>query len=119
MLQSQILRIGWLLSVGLVVALSLLPNASPPSSIPDSDKIAHFIAYSWLSGLAYMAWPRNRAWTRAWIALGLGIALEFCQMLVPQRSFSVFDMLANASGVAFGWWLCSRLLHKVKIGRAA
>lgn len=119
MLQSRTLRIAWLLSVGLVVALSLLPDAAPPSSIPDSDKVCHFIAYSWLSGLAYMAWPRNNAWVLAWAALGLGIALEFCQLMVPGRSFSVFDMLANASGVAFGWWLGSRLLHKVKLGRAA
>lgn len=98
--------------MALVLVLSVLPKAAPPLGIPQSDKIAHCVAYAWLAGLAAVAWKGDGASARIWAALAMGIGLEFVQMLVPGRFFSLLDMAANVTGLALGWWLGARMAHR-------
>lgn len=47
----------------------------------------------------------KRQW---WWAIGfslMGIVLEVLQGMGGHRTFDYVDMLANATGVAMGWWL--------------
>ena len=56
-------------------------------------------------------YARRIAFAVAFITMG--VALEFLQGMTGYRTFDVFDMLANAVGVALGW-----LIGKyVRIGR--
>lgn len=93
----------------LVTVLSLIPKAAPPMDFPQSDKVAHCIAYAWLAGLAAVAWSGKSASARGWGALALGIGLEVAQSFVPGRFFSFLDMGANALGAGAGWWLGTRM----------
>jgi len=54
-----------------------------------------------LFAAAYVS-PRTRAVCAAGFIL-MGIAIEFLQRMTGYRTFDVFDMLANAVGVALGW----------------
>jgi VanZ family protein len=97
----------WIVSLLLVVIGSLLPAGSPVvrvvAKLPVSQKVLHFLAYTWLALLALLAF-RSRSLAVA-AALGmilLGVTLEFGQRLVPGRSFEIRDMFINGFGVLTG-----------------
>jgi VanZ family protein len=79
---------------------------SPPEGI--TDKHEHVFFYGILGALALRAFS-NAAWSRVTMrtsmaavvfAAGYGVTLEFCQRLVPNRSYEVLDMIADAVGAA-------------------
>jgi VanZ family protein len=96
------LALGWAWAAA-IVWLSLTP--SPPTiDIEQGDKLGHFLAYGilmfWFCRL-YAA-PRTRlGYALGFVALGVG--LEFAQRALGYRSFELFDMGADALGVALGW----------------
>ena len=96
----------WATSVAMVIGLSLYPKLELPYEFNNADKIAHLLAYLWLSALPFFAFRTIRAaLAGAWGMVPLGIGLEFAQSYVPGRSFSVADMIADCLGVALGIWL--------------
>jgi hypothetical protein len=97
--------IGWAL-IALVVYLSL--TSSPPEVLEFAfaDKVKHLLAYSVLMGWFGQLYPsvkQQAFW--AFIFCLLGIMMEFGQDWGGQRTFDVFDMLANGCGVLLAWWL--------------
>lgn len=86
-----------------VILLSLLPLSGIDA--PDnSDKIAHFTAYSGLGAFAYFIARSFK--TRLFLfvfVIVLGVLLEGLQMAIPGRGFSYFDIVANAAGAIFGF----------------
>ncbi len=98
--------IGWLLVVA-ICYLSLM--ASPPGMDIDlkySDKLGHFISYFFL-----MFWfaqlYKTPAFRIAYILFFsvMGAGLELMQGLGGVRFFEYSDMLANTTGVLFGWFI--------------
>ncbi|MGQ9424974.1 VanZ family protein [Gilvimarinus sp. F26214L] len=85
---------------GWATYLSLVPS---PGEVFTTvwDKLLHVLAWSVLTFSLRIAWPVPRfPW---WAALGLflySVLVESLQHLVPERSFSVEDLLANGLGVA-------------------
>ncbi len=110
------LGLGWLFVVA-VIYVSLTP--SPPTlGVEGEDKLGHFSTYLLLT-LWFAQLYERRAhlwWALAW--LGLGVALEIVQGMTAYRSFEYADMLANSSGVLFGWLLggtpCALLLQRAE-----
>lgn len=49
------------------------------------------------------AYDRTKRPTIALALFALGVGLEFMQMLVPYRTASGADALANAMGIGLGW----------------
>ena len=101
-----ILRLLWLIAVGVVVLFSLLPSSSPALQAVDAlqvnDKVEHLCAYA---GLAFLPVLHERWRTFLLIALaliGMGIGLEFGQLLSDGRQFEVADMVADGYGVLAG-----------------
>ena len=93
------LGFGWLL-IGLVVYLSLSPDPEDIVEFAYSDKIKHLLAYGVLMGWFAQLYPTMKYqlfW--ALVFCLLGVAMEFGQGWGGQRTFDVFDMLANGSGV--------------------
>jgi VanZ family protein len=76
----------------------------PTIDVDQGDKLSHFAAYGLLMFVFCQIYDQRR--TRLVYAagfIGMGVALEFLQGMTGYRTFDVFDMLANAVGVALGW----------------
>ena len=111
---NSIVRTLWILSIFLVVFLSLSPKIDIPLEFNESDKIAHLIAYLWLAVLPFFAFSPPAALMGALCMAPLGIGLEFAQKLVPGRSFSFGDMLANIVGISLGIWIAGMIKKRLK-----
>jgi VanZ family protein len=67
--------------------------------------VGHVAAYGLLAVCGAVAFPRREpVWSIGLGLLLLGSALEFAQILIPGRTFSLIDLAANAGGVALGLW---------------
>lgn len=109
---------GWLI-VGAIIVLSLTPDQPHIGELRMNDKAGHLLAYAigmgWFAALYPTAAQRARY---ALFFIALGITLEFIQGLTPRREFEITDMLADAIGVALGFWLRQPLLKPVDRGLA-
>lgn len=99
---------GWLLLIAGVVAGSLLPSSALPApSFSGIDKVEHLGAYALLSAYAVLLFAP--AYVHVLAACGLvalGMSLEGAQAaLTASRLADPADMVANALGVALGWWV--------------
>jgi VanZ family protein len=101
-----------LLAVSSGITYLSLKSVSQHSTIHVNDKVGHFIAYAIFSLNALIVWRRKQ--TKFKISLGLtligyGLLMEILQGFVPGREVSVFDLLANSTGVGIGYLLFNRL----------
>ena len=82
-------------------------SLGPFSVLPQSVWL-HFISYGGLAGLlAYANYHRCRSPRRYLLVIfavtvGIGLGIELIQLAYPTRTFSVFDILTNASGALVG-----------------
>lgn len=112
----QLILISYIL---LVIFLSLIPTAALVSGMP-SDKLAHFLAYGVMGGLAYLSVESKAKKAYLFIIIiSLGAVLEVLQFFIPGRSTSFFDMIANTLGAAMGyitiWLVMSVVLNKLNL----
>ncbi|MFM1853072.1 MAG: hypothetical protein RL164_390 [Bacteroidota bacterium] len=101
-------RITWIMTVIGIIILSLLPPANLNGQLIGNDKIGHHFAYAILSlnsMLVFQRWPK---WLLMFTMITFGIFLEFGQGLIPGREPSIYDALANTSGVMVGIIIYSR-----------
>ena len=93
--------------VSLIFVLSAQPGLHPPLQFQNSDKLAHLFEYGllgWLLVRALRATLPARSWmftSMLAIGVGLGIAAgdEIFQSFVPNRDSTVFDWLADGTGL--------------------
>lgn len=95
------LRIILILCALSIAYLSLMPAYTVTIS---NDKLGHLIAYAVLTTIIGLVWYPNLKSFGIGVLLALlyGVLIEFAQHFIPGRSLSVYDMLANASGVLIG-----------------
>jgi VanZ family protein len=95
--------------VSLIFVLSAQPGLRPPVTFQNSDKVAHLIEYGVL-GLLLVRALRATLPSRSWLftsmlAIGLGLGIgagdEYFQSFVPGRDSTVFDWLADGTGLTF------------------
>jgi VanZ family protein len=101
-MRAACIGIGWAM-VAAIVWLSLTP-APPSIDVPQGDKLGHLLGYGTIMFWFGQLYVTRRA--RVAYALGfaaMGVALELTQRELGYRSYEVFDMYANALGVALGW----------------
>lgn len=92
-----------LTAIATYLLLTPLPGAVFQSS---NDKLLHVIGWMGLTLSLRIAWPTLRFHYWAVMAVFLySVLLELLQNLVPQRHFSVLDLLANGAGVILGYIL--------------
>ncbi|MCA9132455.1 MAG: VanZ family protein [Planctomycetales bacterium] len=101
-----------------------LPSTAMPA-LRSSDKICHGIAFAGLSFLLAWALPKRTAplkhlgWA-AVLALGYGCVDEFTQNFIPGRTCDIWDVAADAVGVACGlllYLIARQLLIQHRLGR--
>lgn len=120
---------GAIAVAAIIVYFSLLttPPAKPvdPSIGAFWDKKLHLVAYGTLGlSLIYATAARrgghaNRVPLSIGVAVVLGVSVELIQGPLPERYFSLADMLANALGalLASGWFLIETRLEYVPFSR--
>lgn len=94
------------LAVGILV-LALQPQGSSPPLLLHIDKLAHAGAFAALALVG--ARTGLRPWPLALLLLAYGVAIEVAQgVFTTTRDASAADVLADAAGIALGWWLLRR-----------
>jgi len=91
----------WLLLFGCLM-LSLMPQ--PPEAFDlASDKLWHALAYLVLYLSCRCAYRQRLGHASCFaLLLGFSLLIEVLQHFVPNREFSLLDMLANAAGLGLG-----------------
>ena len=92
---------AWI-ALGALVWLSVTPRP-PALDLPQGDKLQHLAAYALLT-FWFVQLPVSRAgrWRNALALAAFGVSMEFVQLAIGYRTFSVWDMAANTLGVAVG-----------------
>ncbi len=109
------LSLGWLLIV-LTVFLSLMPSLPQVMDFNQGDKLEHLLAYTILMLWFAQIFERH---LHLWLGLGfiaMGASLEIIQGLGGHRTFEYSDILANTTGVSFGWLLAKTRMANCLIG---
>jgi VanZ family protein len=106
--------VAWATLIFIVSGRSRVPVPLPGGT----DKVAHFAAYVVLG--AALAWAGARrkvpGWLLAVLGAAYGVSDELHQMLVPGRSPSVFEWMADAAGSAVGVALFLPLFMRLASG---
>ena len=90
-----------LFMVSIVLFSWQLLTPAPAVQVGGNDKLYHAMGFTWLAFSADMAWwTQGRYWLLKALPLaGYGLLTECIQYFVPGRSFSIYDWLADCSGV--------------------
>jgi VanZ family protein len=96
-------RLGvFIAAVAVILYMTLAPNKDVPGSEMIWDKAAHSIAFGLLVVVGLLM-STHRRWAVVLAVLGLGIAIEIAQGLMPYgRQGDWRDALADAIGVGVG-----------------
>lgn len=97
--------------------MALTPDPGIALDFPQGDKLLHAFTFTCLMGW----WGNIHQGRRgrigcALLCLGFGVFIEFAQWLDPPRDADVFDVLADAVGVALAWMLLKTPLADVLAG---
>ena len=107
-MKKHIYLISFVLFTSLVITMSSIPDLHTPH-IPDKlapDKIAHFIQY-FIFAFLYYKFRASRGFAKkevlielTFLGIMISIANELYQTMIPGRTFSWWDAMANLSGFA-------------------
>lgn len=112
----MLLPVAMVYTVVLVIASVVNLNNVPSLGSSFDDKIYHFIAYLVLAFLwtTYFK-PSHKRHTNTIVfvsVIAFGVVLELIQhQLNPNRTYDVYDLMANCLGVLFG----TLIVHKFNI----
>jgi VanZ family protein len=107
----------------LVLAFSVAPISLSLPGIGPTDKITHFLEYAGLMWLLVhaAAWGRSVTWRLRFallaVCVGLGLAIELVQSMLPWRAAELGDALANTAGALVALWLTERLPYPLGVVR--
>ena len=117
---SRCNTVGFRLTLALALLVATLFMLTPqPVPLPEAlwgDKLAHLATFLLLAFLVDASWPERGFDLPKWgFLLGYGVLIELLQMQVPNRVFSLGDLVANAAGVALYALVISRVLRNRSI----
>ena len=99
---SKFAKIAFFIGLITIIALSLLPHETTPET-GMWDKLNHALAYGVLAVLGGFGFKGRRSLLMVGIGLVvLGAGLELAQSVIPDRTGSTYDVLANFVGIVIG-----------------
>ncbi len=101
----------WLLALFSLV-MALLPQPPSISGYQFSDKFNHMLAFSVLTTVARLAWPRASLWVPVLLLSLYGAAIEGLQMIPAlHRDADLRDWVADGIAIACGALLAQLLIY--------
>jgi len=91
----------WILLFSLLF-LTLTPTPPNPIKFTHIDKIYHFIGFSAFSFVFRFSFIKKSTLFILFYSILLGVAVEVAQLFVPNRGFSLMDMIADGIGSVVG-----------------
>ena len=85
-----------------LIVISYLTTTSLSGSAVGNinDKLSHFLAFFTLAFLIDFSFPKKDfGYMKFFELLSYGFLIEIIQYFIPYRSFSLYDMLANGTGL--------------------
>lgn len=85
-----------------LIIISYLTTASLSGTIVGdiNDKFSHFLAFFTLAFLIDFSFPkRDFGYLKFFELFSYGLLIEIIQYTIPYRSFSLYDLLANGTGL--------------------
>lgn len=106
-------RCHWLVGYLMLatVFIGSVVNSDMPAAdyLPTGDKILHALAYAILAGWFAQIIPAGRYLNLGRALFAYGAVIELTQGLLPHRSASIGDLLANLTGITCALFICSYL----------
>jgi len=94
----------------IILGLSVMP---PSESIFPTDKVVHCMMFAVCGFLVCRAWLLTSVvWIVFVMLVGFAGMTEVIQMVVPGRSGSAMDWLADGVGIVLGFWWYQRFSQK-------
>lgn len=101
----------------LVTWQALSPQPMEPTQLIN-DKLGHALVFLMLAALTDHAYATTHFnWTKTLWLLAYGLAIESLQHYIPERHFSLLDLLADAAGIAV-YWLFALFIFKRTLTKA-
>jgi VanZ family protein len=120
---SKYTRWGLFLYLITLVTVSVMPLGNASKELTDitvirirGDYLLHMLVYLPMISLMLLSFPKWK-WGMVVIALGLGVGLEYLQMLLSYRAFNINDLVANLGGVVIGGGIFAFRLKDGETGR--
>jgi len=125
---SKILKLIFHISVLSLIILSLYPGSlagyvfyddfsQQPNLIgnPFGTTLNHFISYLYVSLLGFFLYLKKETFHKLFYSLlFLAIILEVLQLIVPNRSYQLIDLIGNILGVIVAYFLIKIYLLFIK-----
>jgi VanZ family protein len=111
--QNNIITFRLALTVALIVVMHLATTQMNYPVVENmNDKVNHILAFYVLGFLADFSFPRKKlGFSKVLPLLGFGLFIEVIQYFLPYRSFSLYDLAADAAGLAVYWLSLPALKH--------
>ncbi len=117
--RKKLILISRLLLIAVLSAIFFLATTRLDIPVVDNinDKVNHALAFVVLALLVDLSWPQTGLSAgKVFALLGYGLAIEIVQYFLPYRTFSLWDLAADGTGI-FLYRFASSLVAAV-IGRA-
>jgi VanZ family protein len=103
-------RGAFVVALGLISFLALMPGAQGRPTLIGWDKLDHVVGFAALALLMRAGWPLGHRWIAALSLFAYGLAIELAQgTALVGRTASISDLVANGVGIALGlglaFWL--------------
>lgn len=102
-----------------VILFAGLRSEPVPQVFNHQDWLHHAAAFAALVCSARLAFPRAHTLWMALYCLVLALLIELGQSLLPMRTASVGDMIANITGVLIGLTVANMISRQLTVRRAA
>lgn len=102
-----------------IILVAGMRSEAIPQVFEHQDWLHHAAAFVALVCSARWAFPRTHAFWSLLYCLLLGLLIELFQGLLPHRTASVADMLANTTGVIIGIGIATLIKRKLALRRPA
>jgi VanZ family protein len=96
--------------LALLLYLTLTPTPPKPISFNQIDKLYHFSAFAGFTFVFTIAFRQIKSGYILLLSIILGIVIEVIQHYIPNRGFSIADMIADLIGVLAGFWLARKIM---------